>query len=166
MQRDCTEILSDTHHALGRSKYIVPLGASAIDFRLYRAKTDILIAPTYTVLGLLDCIGTKEPTLAYLTHLEVLTSSNYCVLVICPHWEAMLPSYSEHPPQSLHPEALLDNLLHRAAPASRFVFLPQHLRLFDQKARLWKEIAVSTLRLCKSSREERNFGPSSFSVLH
>jgi hypothetical protein len=59
----------------------------------------------------------------------------------------MLPSYFEYLPQNLHPGALLDNLLRRAAPASRFVSLSQHLKLFDRKARLWKEIAVSTLRL-------------------
>jgi hypothetical protein len=147
-------------------KYIAPLGASAIDFGLHRAKRDIIITPTQTVRELLNCTGTKELTSAYMTNLRVLTSSKCRVLVRCPHREAMLPSYFKYLPQNLHPGALLDNLLRRAAPVSRFVSLSQHLKLFDQKARLRKEIAVSTLRSCKSSREERNFGPSSFSVLH
>jgi hypothetical protein len=61
-------------------KYIAPLGASAIDFGLHRAKRDIIITPTQTVRELLNCTGTKELTSAYMTNLRVLTSSKCRVL--------------------------------------------------------------------------------------
>jgi len=69
------------------------------------------------------------------TNIHNLSDIELGVLLRYPHREATLPSYFGYLPQNLRPEALLDNLLRKAAPASRFVFLSRYLRLFDRKAR-------------------------------